>query len=169
MNLYEKALAKRLQEDNNKYEVYRKDSIAYMNETSQQSLNETRLAVMRSFEIDNLGIWNVDKIADNKSFVAFSLDFVDENNEPIDVDVIYLADKSFNSVFRYNVATKNKVLLNPYSNNMLWAVLPGNKLAIAGQQQLWKLAGTKGKQKITMKVSDDAVASIEEARAALNF
>lgn len=167
MNNYETAMTKRLKADDADYRSYQKDSVSFT--INQTPVNETTLAVMRSFEIDNLGIWNVDKIADNRKFVAYNLRFVDENNNPIQIETVYLADKDFNSVFQYYSPSKRTVLLNPYSNNMLWAVLPGNRLAVAGKEQIWKLAGTKGKQKVVMKVKEDAVASIEDAREELNF
>jgi len=160
-------LKNRQQQDARDYAFYRTDSLRLTyDSTATASL---QMDVMRSFEIDNFGIWNCDRVADTKSFVAYDLNFVDENGKAIYPQIIYLVDKDYNSVFTYYPDVKQKVRINPYSTNLIWTVLPGGKLGIVKPDQLLALAAGKRKQKLTMQVSDNALTSIEDVRAELQF
>ncbi len=144
MEKYNKLLEARLETDVVHYANYQRDSLEFSYD--KEAMNTIKMDVMRSFQVDNFGIWNVDRIAKDANFTAYTLKLVDENGRPIVAEEIYLVDKNFNSVFKYSIRGEGTVRINPYSNNMLWVVLPGNKLAVASQSEIWKLAGKKGRQ-----------------------
>ena len=179
MERYTKLLADRMIAETKDYALYQKDSVAYTDNPSGAQA-AVQLSIMRSFETDNFGIWNVDRFVKEGGFVSFTLAFVDQDNNPVIPEDVFIADKRYNSVFKFPVsfasnkstthaANTRKVIFSPYSECIIWTVLRGGRLAIAKPSELRKLAGKKDHQKITVNVMEYTSASIENTREYLNF
>jgi hypothetical protein len=113
MDAYKKAIEKRLIEE--------------------QERQGREYQVMRSFEIQNFGIYNWDKFYkdDNELLVHCKADFNFEvANEYTNITVFLITGENRNAVIKYYAGSFDKFNFNPALYNKLVAVLPDNKIAI---------------------------------------
>lgn len=170
---YEKALAtfsKRFEE----YKAIKAD----------RKVEETRLAgeanLLRSFRVNNFGVFNWDIWKDpNRIPLLASFDFPELQDTRINQKIsVFLVTGSKRSVVRYTPSTYNRFSFDPTQDNMLIAVLPGNKVAIFTKEDfadmdIETMKGNKSKENrsahtFRMKVQEEAIASMEDLKSMMD-
>ena len=92
---------------------------------------EAEADMVSSFQIRQLGVWNIDKIMKNEDLVNYSLEFDFEKNiDPLVNHVkLFVLYEEDNSVVYYLPQDWDKVRLSKTKRISLVAVLPNNKVA----------------------------------------
>ena len=121
----------------------------------QRSYNKARIEVMRSmdlelqnqtivnrFKVKQFGIWNCDKpeVAEKRTVTA---KFQDENGEPVNYYMVYVADKNNGRVQRFYTNQKTEITYNPNSENVMWLVSKDGKIAVAKAAEFNKIGNKK--------------------------
>jgi hypothetical protein len=130
---------------------------------------EARIAqeadLVRTFQVSNFGIfnWDIWKRPNRRKCLA-SFDFGQETDKLINNISVFLVTGSQRSVVRYNKGTFDKFSFDPKDDNLLIAVLPGNKVAYFKAEDFKNIdLSTLGEQTtyvFKMKIEADAVASV---------
>jgi hypothetical protein len=167
MEQYARSLDKRIRTDQARYLKYQADSTAYIASTIRKT--DYRSEILRSFTVDRFGIWNVDKIVSQETYAQYKVRFTDESGQEILVKAAYVADQDVNTVFTYYFDGQPMIRLNRESRNLLWFILPGDKLAVVYPDKLSILKYGSGVQPLPASIRDDAFASMESVREELNF
>jgi hypothetical protein len=169
---YSEAYNRARYEEQMRFEKFQADTMAYFasNERYQRySQQEFRAeaAALRSFTIDNFGIWNCDRpFPAAKSNVVAK--FTDEQGNPLFITDGYLVLKSRNSVIPVNDFKKFPLVRG--TEAIFWAVLPGNKLAIIYPQEFAKHKKEKGRKRtFEMQINNTALNDASELKSALSF
>lgn len=113
--------------------AYNQKQLAKWNEANKQQNAYTSFAtllaspknmqneemVIRSFEINNLGVWNIDcPISYPENIIKPK--FVCDNNKKLNLKTIYLISNELRLVYRFNA--KEKFSVNPDENYTIWAL-----------------------------------------------
>ena len=160
------AVAKRNEEI--RFSQFQLDTAAYFanNERYVARKVTTETAALRSFEVDNFGIWNCDRpIPDMPSTVI--AEFIDEKGNPLEITTGYLVVKSRNTV--YTVRDFRNFKFDPKAETLFWAVLPNDKLAIIYPKEFAKNQTTGNRCTFTMQIRDTALDNISSLKSALSF
>jgi len=166
---YSAAVAQRINDEQARFKQFKKDTADYFaaNGRYVKSSASAEAVALRTFQIDNFGIWNCDKYFSPKRNSVIAR-FTDENGKKILIQHGYLVEKNRNSV--YTVTNFNDFRFDPKEANLFWAILPGNKLAIISPEEFVR---NKNKNDdictFVMKVNDTALNSSANLRAALIF
>ena len=121
--------------------------------------------LVRTFRVSNFGIfnWDVWKAPNRKRCLA-SFDFGQETDKYINKISVFLVTGSQRSVVRYYPNTFDKFSFDPNDDNLLIAVLPGNKVAYFKAEDFKNIDLTMLEENKTytfrMKIEADAVASV---------
>jgi hypothetical protein len=115
---------------------YEKQYAEYEKLQQMMAAEEQRLALeadaLNTFNIDKMGIWNVDKYVNKDLFVKIDAGF--EYSVPVNAFFnkirIYVMNHDDNTVQEYNPYHKNALYLKEGSNTSIMAMLPNNKIAI---------------------------------------
>jgi len=127
-------------------------------------------AVMRQFQVDGFGIWNCDRPVELPKAVTVFAYFVDEKNKPVKPERVFLADKNVNTVFSYNSYTLNDFKFNPKSQNLVWALFPGNVIAVIKPKEFSeKYAKAKEVCKFKVEMIKNAALTETELKKQLAF
>jgi hypothetical protein len=166
---YNAAVANRIVGERSRFEQFKKDTADYFaaNGRYVKSTFKAETVALRTFQVDNFGVWNVDKYftSERTSIVA---KFVDENGKSIFVQKGFLVEKTRNSIFTVNNLSDFR--FNPKAVNLFWAILPGNKLAVVYPHEFVRHNNDRdGVTTFVMKVSDTALLSAASLKAALSF
>jgi hypothetical protein len=162
---YSEASNQRRYNEQKRYEKFRADTIAYFanNARFQKTIANAETVALRTFEIDNFGVWNCDKFYPAASNTVVAR-FTDQNGKRLKFTKGYLVEKARNSV--YPVSDFEY----PQAQNLFWAILPDNKLAVIYPKEFAKHEkDKKGFCTFVMKVDDNALQSKENLKAALSF
>lgn len=118
----------------NKYNLAVKKAVA-------EEMRKLKLAdVFRTLEVHKFGVYNVDRLQKEEDYVQVKLlpKFTDSLEKINDIEVIYLSE-NFRTVIRYSSSQWNNITLLPDDNAKLFAVLPGNKIALVSSEELKKI------------------------------
>jgi hypothetical protein len=99
-------------------------------------------SVMRQFEVDGFGTWNCDKPFTVPNAITLNVMFKDENNQTVKPLMVYLVDKSLNTVFSFDLTRMNRFRFNPASQNMVCALFPGDVIAVVRPEEFTKKYST---------------------------
>jgi hypothetical protein len=160
--LSEKNFKKAMAEFNKKNEGF-KDQLIQMQKESNRLATET--ALLRSFTISQMGIYNCDKLMKDPDIIAASAHFNFDNYTVSDINKIslfFITDDG-RSIVKIPYNGQNNFWFNPARKNKLIAVLPEDKIAYFGsedfrQMDIDKIKNT-GTLDITLKVYNTKIAS----------
>ena len=152
---------------------YRQFLAAYQ---EREALEKRQAQFLRSYSINNFGIYNWDVVWKMKENIPLAADFsFDGVSIPKDMITVYLITGERRAVVAFPYSDWEKLSFNPEADNRLVALLPGNKIAVftqedfkANREQLIN-AGKSGFT-FPMKVRDievESVASLNKALADL--
>lgn len=139
--------------------------IAHRMAEEEQRL-EREADYLRSFDVDELGIYNVDRIykVDDNIPLAATFDFGDINLDYNNIKVYQITGNKQTVIVKYTQTEDVLFAYSPSQPNQLIAVLPENKIARFSQTNFDKLDsdGFKAGDKITFKMKiEDEVNSVE--------
>ena len=122
----------------------------------------------RVFAIDKFGVWNSDCARKPQHDIQLSVDFKDENGKNLKVDIAYHIDKSVNTLYCHYSGAFNKFSYKSGSENVLFAVVGNNKLAVYRVEDFAAIEKKSGKFIMELKRSDRSFETIDEIKAYLN-
>lgn len=102
-------------------------------EIRQQIANEK--ALLRSFDVDQLGVYNYDVKYKDNQLIPMIADFTFEGN-PDAIANVFLIPSSKRIVVRYTPTTFDEFAINPSDNNRMIAILPNNEVYILNNADL---------------------------------
>jgi hypothetical protein len=123
--------------------------------------NATQLVertVRHVFTINQLGIWNCDKIV-SPSIIEAKISCVNAAGETLGNTTLFLADMSRNSLSKYYLGEYAKINIDPTSTNQIWIIKEDGKIAVAYPADLKKLNFKNGKINIPLQTIDQTVKS----------
>ena len=108
--------------------------------------------LVRSFAINNFGIYNWDKFYKDSLLVhaKLAVDFSGLAHETNDITILLITGKDRNVVVKYYKGTYDKFCFDPNVSNILLAVLSGDKLALFDEESFRKLDVEKIKKEGTL-------------------
>lgn len=102
---------------------------------------ETEAQLVRSFQVQNFGTYNWDRIYKRPEMVRVDADF--QFNEELDADInnvkVYLVSGLDRAITTYYPSDWQRFSFDPTDNNKLLAVLPGNRIAVFSQKDFDKI------------------------------
>jgi hypothetical protein len=128
---------------------------------------EQEADLMRTFRVSNFGIfnWDIWKRPNRRKCLA-NFDFGQETDKYINNISVFLVTGSQRSVVRYYKNDFDRFSFDPNDDNLLIAVLPGNKVAYFKAEDFKNIDLTMlGEQKtytFKMKIEENAVASVDD-------
>ena len=100
----------------------------------------TAADVFRTIEVHNFGIYNCDKLMKEDLYVQVKADFKFDKEIGVKNDfAVYYMSMANRTVIKYPYNEWNNVTLLPDENAVLFAVMPGNYIAICDSEELKKL------------------------------
>jgi hypothetical protein len=98
-------------------------------------------ALLRTFQINSFGIYNWDVIYSRPGVLAVRPEFLIDGKklDPNQVPVVNLVTASNRALFAVQTNNNGNIIIDPFDNNMLIAVLPGNKIAVMNNNQIHAL------------------------------
>ncbi|MFK8008874.1 MAG: hypothetical protein AB8H03_21110 [Saprospiraceae bacterium] len=147
------------------------------NSTSQQErmdFMKRQTDFVRSFQIQNMGIYNCDALINNPGALAFEAKFDFGPDVPMAHNKVnvYLITNDARSVIAYPFARRKNFLVDSSMDNQLIAILPNNKYATFSQADfdanLEEMKNAKGKVfTFKMNVETEPIESVEDLTKAM--
>ena len=129
---------------------------------------------VRSFQIQDMGIYNCDALISNPDAMAFQAKFDFGPDVPVAHNKVnvYLITNDARSVIAYPYTRRNNFLFDPGMDNQLIAILPNNKYATFSQQDfdanLEEMKNSRGKVfTFKMNVETEPIESVEDLTKAM--
>ncbi|MFI5220111.1 MAG: hypothetical protein ACHQNT_11560 [Bacteroidia bacterium] len=167
---YLSELEKQITNEKLRYSKYQSDSVEYVNMADEIVYNPTlESQLVRSFSIDGFGIWNCDRELKGPDLVTLRINFTDVEGNVLPLRNVYHVDKRKNSVMTYYSSELQKFKMNPGAENVIWAVLPDNRLAYVSPMQLASIKKGERRHTFQMKVLNDAEEGMKELRRVFNI
>lgn len=157
---YDKAIAI-FKEKNEKYVALKEAR------KEEESRLDNEADLVRSFKVSNFGIfnWDIWKSPKRKRCIA-SFDFGQDTDANMNKISVFLVTGTQRSVVRYYPNDFDKFSFDPSQNNMLIAVLPGNKIAYFRADDFanidMELLESSNTHTFRMNVEAEAVASVND-------
>lgn len=138
---------------------------------NQQEVAQQRSAFLRSYAVENFGIYNHDILYKDPNRVQLAASFEFDgmyNSAAFKQSVqVYLVTADDRAVVLFNDYNRKQFSINPNAKNKLVAILPGNKIAVLDEaafeaQKEDILAAAGGEYIFYMPMVETAVASVEE-------
>ena len=133
------------------------------------AMSEKQNAVIRVFEVSKFGFYNCDCPSALPKGMLVNAVFVDSNGKTINLEHAYLVEKGRNAMFTYYSYGFNQFRYDPSKQNMIWAIAPGNKLAVFNVASFKKLKIDPKYTEFTLKLTDRSFASVIEAKQYLQI
>lgn len=135
---------KRIQDEIDRLNAEREAMFAEQRRQNQkrEGIYDTHEKIIRSFQIDNFGIYNCDRNLNVGNRVSLNLDF--EMPDSLSLRICYMASKEQNAVIKfYNQGNRiNNLYFNPDHTNFFWSVIAPNTLAIVTPAEFKKIDKT---------------------------
>jgi hypothetical protein len=129
---------------------------------------------VRSFQIQNMGIYNCDALINNPGALAFEAKFDFGSDVPVAHNKVnvYLITNDARSVIAYPFSRRRNFLVDAGMDNQLIAILPNNKYAIFSQadfdENLEAMKNARGKVfTFKMNVETEPLGSVEDLTKAM--
>jgi hypothetical protein len=161
---YKKGYDKLVAGEAMRYQRYQADSASFVASDGKMPDPEVTSQVVRSFEVDGFGIWNCDRFVEIKNAITMKVKFVDPENKELELNHVYLVDKRMNSLITYYNTSFNNFRINPGVQNVIWAILPDNRLAYVEPYDLETIEKNEKEHTFKMKVAVNAVEGMKEVR-----
>lgn len=118
-------------------QVAKRDSIRQTNAFIMMEVSKTEQVMYRSFQINELGIFNSDCPLNLPSGQNLMASYYDENNQKLDVRRVYLLDKKRNGVFTYS--RPGNIQFNPSSENFLIGITASREIVVFKKGEFSKI------------------------------
>lgn len=124
--------------------------------------------VRNRFVADGFGIWNCDRLVPPLMH-EITANFIDQNGASIENRTAYLVDKTRNTVHRFLAQDGARIRYNARSENLLWIVTEGNRLAVC-DPAIFKAIDPE-QEEVTFILQEKTVPPIDEeaVRSVLRF
>jgi len=152
-------------------ELFAKKDASYQKLKTMRIEEEERIEqeadLLRTFRVSNFGIfnWDIWKRPNRKKCLA-SFDFGQDTDKFINKISVFLVTGSQRSVVRYRPNTFDKFSFDPNDDNLLIAVLPGNRVAYFKSEDFKNidldLLLEQKSYTFNMKIEENAVASVDD-------
>jgi hypothetical protein len=157
--------------------VFKKNMETYNEQLAQISKETDRrsaeAAVVRAFSINEMGIYNWDRMFKQPQVVALNANFRFDQiklNDFNTVTLFFITDDD-RTVIKLPESEWNKFAFDPDKSNKILAVLPEDKIAYFGSKDFEKIdveqVRTTGNYSFTLKVTDKKISSVDELNAFL--
>lgn len=101
----------------------------------KQKAAKREQALLRTFNVDQLGVYNYDVKYKDDKLVPFIADFKFQGEDDI-LSNVYLIPSSRRIVVKYTPDTFDEFSINPNDNNKIIAILPNNKVFVLNNKDL---------------------------------
>jgi len=169
---YKQEQEERIAAQKAEFDKFQADTIAYFASNPRFVKRDVpnQFNIVRQFQLDGFGVWNCDRPITISNAVTLALSFKDENDRKIYPINVYLVDKSLNTVFRFDGYRMDNFKFNPLSQNLVWAVFPGDVIAVIRPDE-FKEKYSKARFNCTIKVNlnKSAVLNEDELKEQLAF
>jgi hypothetical protein len=135
--------------------------------------NATETNIIRSLELDGMGVYNCDQIQQlNKPVIAYAK-YEGTDGKPVHTKTTYVIDSRINSILRYdgyNGFSANKIAYSAQSENVLISIGCDGSVAYANVPQF--VAGTsisKTSPDFSVSVADPGRMSVEDFRKKIGY
>ena len=144
--------------------------------TKEERINfmERQSKFVRSFQIQNMGIFNCDALIGNPEALAFQAKFDFGSDIPIAHNKVnvYLITNDARSVIAYPYSKRSQFILDPNMDNQLIAILPNNKYATFSQDDFdanfEEIKNSNGKVfTFKMNVETETIENVEDLTVAM--
>ncbi len=130
----------------------------------EEEMRKQKIAdVFQAIEVHRFGIYNIDKLQEEEDYVQVAVvpTFDKEVGSINDIDLYYMSEQ-YRTVVKYSREQWSNITVLPDSDGKLFAVLPGNKIAIAEGEALKKLnyREMRGKKKTVIKLKFETVNTV---------
>lgn len=94
--------------------------------------------LLSTFQANQFGVWNVDKVMNNALFVEFEshFDFEDKINLLINPVQVFAVNHEANTVVKYRLTEHTRINVNPDQRTSLIAILPNDNVAVVFPKEL---------------------------------
>jgi len=145
----------------NKY--YSNRSVKIETEKDRQELEKKTI---RRFKINSFGVYNWDRLIEQKNRVYFAAKFdFGIQTSYNDITVFHVTDINGKVVIKYNSDNLDKFSIDPKMSNKLLAILPNNKYAYLSNEDIkeinFKEVNDNKKFTFKMKIADMSITSLE--------
>ncbi len=125
--------------------------------------------VMNRFTVSEFGIWNCDRPLPPFIYNVQG-DFVEnKTNKKYKHNTAFMVDKTKNTVLRFYASEKADVIYDSQSENMMWMITEGNKVAMYRPEDFKKINKENGEHTFVMNLVDQPIESEEDLRRILTF
>ncbi len=125
---------------------------------------------MRQFQLDGFGIWNCDRPIRMPVSNTVVASFVDQHGNTLKPLRVFLADKSFNTVYSYDEKTLQRFKFNPDAQNLVWALFPGDiVVAIKPKEFREKYAQSASVCRFVVNINSNVVQTQQDLKKQLVF
>jgi len=163
---YEKQLAQKIEEQKIKVEEDKIKAIEAKNKLLAQAMTAT---VGRNFNINRMGIWNIDLKQSYPVAVTVKASFTDKNGNELKINQVNLGIKNKNIYYTFTKKQFDEFTYDPSLNNILWAVTSDMRLAVLSYEDFKRVKPNQGKCTFKMKVSPQPLLSASDIQNFLNI
>jgi hypothetical protein len=146
-------------------EAIQADGLAF----SSTSRYSSKRKVLSRFQANGLGFWNCARPAPLPPNQIGQAAFKDQNGNYYRNHTAYMVDRSRNTIFRFYADGQNPVYYDSDSDNLLWIVTDGRKLAILTPESFRQSKPRQGSYTFQLNLLDKTFEGEDELRAALQF
>lgn len=138
---------------------------------NQEVVQKQRAEFLRSYAVEDFGIYNYDILYKDKRRMQLAVDFEFEgiyNSAAFKKNaIVYLITADDRAVVPYDDTSKNQFSMNPNAENKLVAILPDNKVAVFSAEDFEAnksdiIAARGGHYTFKLSMVEQAIASVEE-------
>ena len=154
------------------FEKFQADTASYFanNSRYEKTNRKADFYVMRQFQVDGFGIWNCDRPIEMPKATTVIASFVDQNGNTLKPNRVFLADKSFNTVYTYDSYTLHQFKFNPAAQNLVWVLFPGDIMAVIKPKEFKeKYAQLSTRCVFKVNINVNAVVSKKDLKEQLVF
>jgi hypothetical protein len=136
---------------------------------SSASRYSAKRKVISRFQANGLGFWNCARPAPLPANQIGQAAFKDQNGNYYRNHTAYMVDRSRNTIFRFYADGQTPVYYDSDSDNLLWIVTDGHKLAILTPESFRQSKPRQGSYTFQLNLLDKNFEGEDELRAALQF
>lgn len=122
--------------------------------------------VVNRFTAPSFGIWNVDRPLP-PNILRMAVNLKDANGKLFENTTGYLVDKSRNTVYTFLATENTDLRFNSNSENLLWVVTEGNKIAILRPEQFKALKKDQQNADLVLETIDKEIKNEADIREIL--
>lgn len=130
---------------------------------------QTEDVVMRTFLVNNFGIWNSDCPSSLPQGPEIFVKLTDPNNKEMNPAHLYLVERGRNAIFTYYAHDLQHFRYNPNASNLLVAVTGENQVALIDNDEFTRVDTTKKEHTFKLQPVHRDLKSVEDVKAMLHL